>query len=67
MRLLPQEQKRLLQLAIAKKRVSADTRQEVTTKDLEEFMKEVRHILQVRKIFKNAMVVLVEVDKEKDK
>lgn len=63
--LLPQEQKRLRQLAIVQKRVSADTRPEVTKKDLEEFTKEVRHTLQFKKTIKNALLVLVETDEDK--
>jgi len=66
MKLLPQEQKRLRQLALTQQQLSPDIKPEVTKIALEEFTKEVRNILQFKKTIKNAMVVLVETDKGDD-
>lgn len=64
MRLLPHELKRLRQHAILVKKVSPDTRLEVTKRDLGDFTKEVLTTLQYKKQIKNLMLVLVETDKE---
>ena len=63
MKLLPHEQKRLRQHAILVKKVSSDTKLEVTKKDLGEFAKDVLATLQYKKQIKNALLVLVEADK----
>jgi len=64
MKLLPHEQKRLRQHAILVKKVSPDTKLEVTKKDLGDFTKDVLATLQTKKQAKNMMLVLVETDKQ---
>ena len=64
MKLLSHEVKRLRQHAILLKKVSPDTRLEITKKDLNEFTKDVLATLQYKKQIKNLMLVLVETDKE---
>ena len=64
MKLLSHEVKRLRQHAILLKKVSPDTKLEVTKRDLGDFTKEVLATLQYKKQIKNALLVLVETDKE---
>ena len=64
MKLLPQEIKRLRANAILLKKVSPDTRLEITKKDLNEFTKDVLATLQTKKQIKSMLLVCVETDKE---
>lgn len=64
MKLLPQEIKRLRQHALLVKKFSPDTKLEVTKKDLGDLTKDVLATLQYKKQIKNALLVLVETDKE---
>lgn len=61
MKPLPQELKRLRQLALVQKRISPDTKIEVTKKDLADFIKEVQSTVQNKK--KHLFIVCVETDK----
>lgn len=64
MKLLPQEVKRLRQHAILLKKVSPDTKLEITRGELGAWTKDVLATLQTKKQVKNMMLVLVETDKE---
>lgn len=64
MRLMPHELKRLRQHATLLKKISTDTKLDVTKKALGEFQKDVLATLQYKKQIKNLLLVLVETDKE---
>lgn len=64
MKLLPHEVKRLRTNAILVKNVSADTKLEVTKRDLWDLQKEILHTLQFKKSIKHMLLVLVETAKE---
>lgn len=67
MKLQNHEVKRLIANAILVKKVSPDTKLEVTKRDLSDLNKQVLHTLQFKKSIKNMMLVLVETDKEEGK
>lgn len=60
MKLQNHEVKRLIANAILVKKVSPDTKLEVTKRDLSDLNKQVLHTLQFKKSIKNMMLVLVE-------
>ena len=62
MKLQNHEVKRLIANAILVKKVSPDTKLEVTKRDLSDLNKQVLHTLQFKKSIKNMMLVLVETD-----
>ena len=64
MKLLPQEIKRLRANALLVKKVSPDTKLEVTKRDLSAWTKDVLITLQTKKQVKHMMLVCVETDKE---
>lgn len=64
MRLLPQEIRRIRANALLVKKVSPDTQNVILKKDLNEFTKDVLTTLQRNKRVKNAIVVVLEIDKE---
>ena len=64
MKLLSQEIKRLRANALLVKKVSPDTRLEITRRDLGDWNKDVLATLQTKKQVKNMMLVLLEADKE---
>ena len=64
MKLQNHEVKRLIANAILVKKVSPDTKLEVTKRDLSDLNKQVLHTLQFKKSIKNAMLVLVETGEE---
>lgn len=66
MKLLPQEIKRIRANALLVKKVSPDTKLEVTKRDLGDWNKEVLATLQRKKQIKNMLLVLVETDKEEE-
>ena len=66
MKLQTHEVKRLRANAILLKKVSPDTRLEITKKDLGDFTKEVLLTLQYKKSIKSMLLVLVETDKENE-
>ena len=66
MKLQNHEVKRLIANAILVKKVSPDTKLEVTKRDLSDLNKQVLHTLQFKKSIKNMMLVLVETDKEEE-
>ena len=64
MKLQNHEVKRLRANALLVKKVSPDTRLEITKKDLNEFTKDVLATLQTKKQIKSMLLVCVETDKE---
>lgn len=64
MKLLPQEIRRIRANALLVKKVSPDTQNVILKKDLNEFTKDVLTTLQRNKRVKNAIVVVLEIDKE---
>lgn len=65
MKLQNHEVKRLITNAILVKKVSPDTKLEVTKRDLNDWNKDVLHTLQFKKQFKNMLLVCVEVEGDK--
>ena len=64
MKMLPQEVKRIRQNALLLKKVSPDTKNLILKHELSEFAKDAFDLLQRKKSIKNALVVLVETEKE---
>ena len=65
MKLQNHEVKRLITNAILVKKVSPDTKLEVTKRDLGDWSKDVLHTLQFKKQFKNMLLVCVEIEGDK--
>lgn len=65
MKLQHHEVKRFITNAILVKKVSPDTKLEVTKRDLGDWSKDVLHTLQFKKQFKDVLLVCVEIEGEK--
>lgn len=65
MKLQNHEVKRLRQAALLVKKVSPDTKLEVTKRDLNDWNKDVLHTLQFKKQIKNMLLVCVEIEGDK--